>query len=54
MIAETLEMIPIAEGVETNEQCRVIEAAGCALAQGFLFAKPIAGVDLASHLTQSR
>lgn len=32
---------PVAEGIETQRQLEVVHAAGCQLAQGYLFAGPV-------------
>jgi EAL domain-containing protein (putative c-di-GMP-specific phosphodiesterase class I) len=40
-MAKRLGICPIAEGVETVEQANLLHAAGCELAQGFLFARPM-------------
>lgn len=40
-LARRLNMKTVAEGVETDEQRRFLEEAGCDLLQGFLFAKPL-------------
>jgi diguanylate cyclase (GGDEF)-like protein len=40
-MAEALDLTVVAEGVETQEQLKALVAAGCNLAQGYLFAKPM-------------
>ena len=40
-IAEDLDIPVIAEGVETDDQLRLLKELGCSIAQGFLFSKPI-------------
>jgi len=40
-IAQKLDISVICEGVETSEQCKALLAAGCQLAQGFYFSKPL-------------
>jgi diguanylate cyclase (GGDEF)-like protein len=40
-LARNLDMKVIAEGIETEEQARLISAAGCARGQGYLFGKPM-------------
>ncbi|MDC7787855.1 EAL domain-containing protein [Rhodoplanes sp. TEM] len=39
-LAHALDMATTAEGVETWEQFRLVQAAGCSQAQGFLFSRP--------------
>jgi diguanylate cyclase len=40
-MAQGLGVDVVAEGVETEEQARLLEALGCRYAQGFLFARPL-------------
>lgn len=40
-LADSLEMTVIAEGVETEEQRRLLESFGCRLYQGYLFSHPL-------------
>ena len=40
-MAESLNMSVIAEGVETEEQRKILMSKGCAYYQGFLFGKPL-------------
>ncbi|MBW2457855.1 MAG: EAL domain-containing protein [Deltaproteobacteria bacterium] len=44
-LAQNLEIEVVAEGVESEEQCQVLQALGCDLAQGFHFAKPMPAAD---------
>lgn len=41
MMAHKLNMLVVAEGVETAEQMKLLKAAGCDFAQGYYFAKPL-------------
>jgi len=41
LMARNVGIIPLAEGVETVEECEACEAAGFLLAQGFLFGRPM-------------
>jgi EAL domain-containing protein (putative c-di-GMP-specific phosphodiesterase class I) len=45
-MAHSLSYKTVAEGVETQEQKEALQAAGCRVMQGFLFAKPMALSDL--------
>lgn len=45
-MAQSLDYETVAEGVETEEQLRFLESAGCTLAQGYLFARPMPAADL--------
>lgn len=40
-LTESLGIATVAEGVETEEQLRVLEELGCHIAQGYLFSKPV-------------
>ena len=42
-LALTLGRKPLAEGIETEAQRRLLLARGCALGQGFLFSRPVDG-----------
>ncbi len=39
--AKNLEIPVIAEGVETEEELKLLKAAGCDIIQGYYFSKPI-------------
>src|SRR5262249_17294537 len=39
-LARSLHIVTTAEGVETTEQLKLLRAAGCTLAQGYLFGRP--------------
>ncbi|MCX7283333.1 MAG: EAL domain-containing protein [Novosphingobium sp.] len=53
-MCDTLELECIVEGVETVEECRSLMSLGCDMAQGFLFARPMAIPALQSWLDQHR
>jgi EAL domain-containing protein (putative c-di-GMP-specific phosphodiesterase class I)/FixJ family two-component response regulator len=40
-LSSALDMVSVAEGVETREQLEFLRAKGCDLAQGYLFSKPL-------------
>ncbi len=44
-LAGALEMTPVAEGVETEQQCRFLQDQGCALVQGFHLSRPLTAED---------
>jgi len=44
-VAESLHLEVVAEGVETEEQAGVLRHAGCKLAQGWLFGRPVGAPD---------
>ncbi|MBN1142735.1 MAG: EAL domain-containing protein [Deltaproteobacteria bacterium] len=45
-LAETFDMLVVAEGVETEKQKRLLESLGCHLHQGFLYSRPLQEQDL--------
>lgn len=45
-MAHQLGMTVLAEGVETEEQCKHLENAGCDIYQGYLFSKPLPAAEL--------
>jgi diguanylate cyclase (GGDEF)-like protein/PAS domain S-box-containing protein len=48
-LARGLEMVPLAEGIETEEQWRFLVQNGCALGQGFFFSKPVPASDISQR-----
>ena len=40
-LSEALGLSPVAEGVETEEDARLLQALGCRFAQGYLYARPM-------------
>jgi diguanylate cyclase (GGDEF)-like protein len=51
-LAHALKLQVVAEGVETESQARCLRGLGCDQLQGFLFAKPMAELDLLNWITQ--
>jgi diguanylate cyclase (GGDEF)-like protein len=49
-LARGLNLLVVAEGVETDEQFRAVTTIGCDYAQGFLFAKPMKAAEFAGWL----
>lgn len=52
-IGQSLDMIVVSEGVETEDQARLLRLLGCSVAQGYHFAKPMAPGDLEQWLGAS-
>jgi diguanylate cyclase (GGDEF)-like protein/PAS domain S-box-containing protein len=51
-LAHTLGLTSIAEGVEQPEQADALVRLGCGLAQGFLFARPVPGLQMSTYLAR--
>jgi len=49
-MARSLNIQVVAEGIETWQQLEILRNMGCALAQGFLFAKPASAADSVRYL----
>ncbi len=49
-LGETLDLEVVAEGIETEEQLRVLRACGCRLGQGYLLAPPMTDEELGEFL----
>ena len=52
-IGQSLHMVTIAEGIETEEQSAMISGMGCELGQGYLFARPLPVADVDAWLSSS-
>jgi len=53
-IAHALNLTPIAEGVETEEQFTTLRQLGCAYSQGYLHARPMPAAELREYLADHR
>lgn len=53
-LAKSLELSVTAEGVETSEQLRYLQAQGCHEVQGFYCGRPVAAADLAYRLAEEQ
>jgi EAL domain-containing protein (putative c-di-GMP-specific phosphodiesterase class I) len=54
VLAQTLNMRAVAEGVETPEQADQLRAMGCEYAQGFRFARPLPGEEAGAMIWRQR
>ncbi|AMN38688.1 bifunctional diguanylate cyclase/phosphodiesterase [Rhodoplanes sp. Z2-YC6860] len=52
-LARSLDVVTTAEGVETTEQLMLLRAAGCTLAQGYLFGRPGAALQFGVPRSQA-
>ena len=50
-LAHNLGLLAVAEGVEEEEQARLLRQLACDAAQGFLFAPALAGAEVAAWAT---
>jgi EAL domain-containing protein (putative c-di-GMP-specific phosphodiesterase class I) len=51
-MAQKLGLKVIAEGIETEEQIRLLRAAGCDYGQGYFFSRPIPGDEFLDFVSQ--
>jgi len=51
-IAASLDITPLAEGIETQEQLLLLKSLGCKLGQGYLFSPPVPAEQFAQLLMQ--
>jgi diguanylate cyclase (GGDEF)-like protein/PAS domain S-box-containing protein len=51
-LAQSLGMIPLAEGIETHGEYEYLRANGCRLAQGFLFSRPVPADQIPELVTR--
>lgn len=49
-IAETMKMVAVAEGVETEAQLEFLRRRGCGFAQGYFFCKPVPILDFKKYV----
>jgi EAL domain-containing protein (putative c-di-GMP-specific phosphodiesterase class I) len=52
MLAETLGMRTVAEGVETLDELNTVSRAGCNKAQGFFIGRPVPAAELEAVLSE--
>jgi diguanylate cyclase (GGDEF)-like protein/PAS domain S-box-containing protein len=50
--AHSQHMTVTGEGIETDEQLRILKELNCDYGQGFLFARPMSAIDVAARFTQ--
>jgi EAL domain-containing protein (putative c-di-GMP-specific phosphodiesterase class I) len=52
-LAQGLDMVPLAEGIETPQEYEFLRANGCRLAQGFLFSRPVSAEEVPALLARA-
>ena len=50
-LAQSLRLVAVAEGVETEFQADMLRRLGCQLAQGYLFSRPAPANEISALLT---
>ena len=53
-LAESVGMVPLAEGIETEEQAEQLRAMGCDYGQGYFYARPMAAEKVPALLSHPR
>jgi EAL domain-containing protein (putative c-di-GMP-specific phosphodiesterase class I) len=51
-MAESLDLLTVAEGIETTGQLRELRRSGCDVGQGYLLSRPLEAADLAVRFRQ--
>jgi EAL domain-containing protein (putative c-di-GMP-specific phosphodiesterase class I) len=51
-LASSMKLQVVAEGVETLEQCKVLQEMNCTLCQGYFFSRPLPDADFSELLRQ--
>ena len=51
-LARYMKVTTIAEGVETQEQCRLLKQAGCDVVQGYYFSKPLPAEEFEAYMKE--
>ena len=54
ILAKSLEVLTVAEGVETAEQLLALKGMGCDIAQGYYFARPLPAAELERFITEKQ
>jgi EAL domain-containing protein (putative c-di-GMP-specific phosphodiesterase class I) len=49
-IGRSLGLETVAEGIESDEQARLLEATGCRFGQGYLYARPMTATEAEAFL----
>ena len=52
-LAHSLNMTPLAEGIEEPQQARFLTKAGCTLGQGYLFSRPVPAQEITARYHRS-
>ena len=51
MLAHSLSLAVVAEGVETEEQFAFLAGLGCDAVQGYLLSRPVPEADIPAHIS---
>jgi len=47
-VAQSLDMVPLAEGIETEAEWRFLAERGCELGQGYFFSRPVPAEEISA------
>ena len=54
LLARSLKLASVVEGIETEEQAALVTAAGCDEIQGFLFGAPVSADEFTKFLKRAK